>query len=731
MPSLVDLPDDPAEASVELARRGVRVFPCNPDSNSPKHKAPLTSNGLKDATNVERIVRGRLWSQPGALIGIPTGSASGFVVVDIDVPGPKHKEDGFATLDKLADAGFRLPRGALQVRTSGGGLHVYFRCPAEGVGNSAGKFPGIDVRGDGGYVIAAPSVNADGTCWGIETGQGYDAEPGDELPEWFLAALTDEEHEARRLFERASPPHEAPEPSPGNTSEPSGDERTERARGVLDKLARELGYQPQGGRNDVLNRAAFTMGGLIAAGASIAREEVEHRLRAACAQNGLLAQEGESKFMGTFKSGFESGLKRPMHEQSEPPARDGGAAGASTPGKGFPFKWFDDIEDNQTKEWVVGKVFGAGEFSCVVGKPGSGKSVIIGDIAYHVAAGREWCGRKVKRGLVVYVAAERAKLTERRMLALRKRHKTEERIPLAVIDGRPDLTGSPDAKVIIDQIKDMSAHCGHEPVWIIVDTLSRAFGGGDQNQSKDMNRFVQSCLDIAKGTGAHVTAIHHSTWNEDRGKGAIDLDGAVDASFVVSKTAEIYRLRCDGANDGEEGLVTAFTMESEEIGLDNEGNVTTAPVAVSIKTETVEIEAADGSRVNFGSPKKPKALRVFELALAEAGEVNPHNGRRAVSERALRERIRREYGGPNVTEESLKVAVRRVLRELTSKHHAEKIGEYFYVPASTDLVMDVKAIKLVLTPAIFARIGRSSMRLIERLNAAAEGLEHPDSGTVH
>lgn len=162
-----DLPDEPAEAAIELARRGFKVFPCDPET-----KGPLNGKGgLHKATNDPRMVEGifvKMPSNRGALIGFPTGRVNGFVVVDLDVPGEQHEHDGFASLDDLAREGFVLPDSPIQVRTPGGGRHVYFQAPDRVVKSRAGVRPGIDIRGDGGYVIAPPSRRHDGKCWEVD-----------------------------------------------------------------------------------------------------------------------------------------------------------------------------------------------------------------------------------------------------------------------------------------------------------------------------------------------------------------------------------------------------------------------------------------------------------------------------------------------------------------------------------------------------------------------------------
>lgn len=84
-----------------------------------------------------------------------------------------------------------------------------------------------------------------------------------------------------------------------------------------------------------------------------------------------------------------------------------------------------------------------------------GKSVLVGDIGMHIAAGTDWHGREVKPGLVVFFAAERKKITERRVAAWGKKHDVTN-IPFVVIGGKLDLTtGLIDAKALGGQMGDL------------------------------------------------------------------------------------------------------------------------------------------------------------------------------------------------------------------------------------------------------------------------------------
>jgi hypothetical protein len=138
------------EAAVAYAGRGLPVFPC-------KGKVPLTEHGFQDAsTDAEAVLT--WWTRwPDASVGIPTGKVSGLVVLDVDV-----QHGGARTLAEVERKHRKLPT-APEVLTGGGGKHIYFAHPGWEVQSSAGKIgPGIDVRGDGGYLIAPPSRHPNG-----------------------------------------------------------------------------------------------------------------------------------------------------------------------------------------------------------------------------------------------------------------------------------------------------------------------------------------------------------------------------------------------------------------------------------------------------------------------------------------------------------------------------------------------------------------------------------------
>lgn len=132
-------------AALALAASGIPCFPC-----APGEKRPATGHGFYDATTDEDILRRWFADSPDSNMAIPTGRASGVVVLDIDPRNGGDLEWRMLT----AQNGEPVTR---TVRTPSGGSHYYFTCPPAGLKSRTGVRPGIDFKADGGYVVVPPS----------------------------------------------------------------------------------------------------------------------------------------------------------------------------------------------------------------------------------------------------------------------------------------------------------------------------------------------------------------------------------------------------------------------------------------------------------------------------------------------------------------------------------------------------------------------------------------------
>lgn len=180
--------------ALQYTQRGWLVLPlhapeeggqcsCGKRDCSSVGKHPRTPNGLKDAS--EKMGAIRYWWQkwPHANVGIATGIKSGIVVLDID---PHHGGDD--SLTELLRTHGPLP-DTWESLTGGGGRHIVFKHPGGLVKNRTGLASGIDVRGDGGYIVAPPSVHASGHTYAWELSATPGQIPLADIPAWLLALL--------------------------------------------------------------------------------------------------------------------------------------------------------------------------------------------------------------------------------------------------------------------------------------------------------------------------------------------------------------------------------------------------------------------------------------------------------------------------------------------------------------------------------------------------------------
>ena len=150
--------DELAQAAERYAKLGLAVFPVLPSS-----KRPATKHGLKDATTDISTIRSGWYSNPMFNIGMSTGSVSGgVVVIDIDVD-PDSGKDGFEYLNKWEREHGELPETVTSI-TGRGGRHMFYRV-RDKITNTTNEDYGIDLRGDGGYVMMPPSIHPNGTIY--------------------------------------------------------------------------------------------------------------------------------------------------------------------------------------------------------------------------------------------------------------------------------------------------------------------------------------------------------------------------------------------------------------------------------------------------------------------------------------------------------------------------------------------------------------------------------------
>lgn len=287
------------DAALGYATKGWPVFPCHgvtaagcscrtPDCASPG-KHPRVARGLNSAST-DRAQITRWWERsPSSNIGVRTGAESGLVVLDVDTV-----HGGSRSIKALIDRHGELS-SVPRVRTGSGGWHLFFAHPGEPVRNSAGLLgPGLDIRGDGGYVIAPPSVHASGGHYRWEV----DAASLPPLPDWLFALL--------------SRPRDVV-PARQLALVLAGRDTTSWARAALDAEIRGVCSALKGSRNMTLNRAAFCLGQIVGAGLLD-----QHSVEGLLVDAGVSIGVGERETIMTVRSGMRAGIDHPRGPAAAP-----------------------------------------------------------------------------------------------------------------------------------------------------------------------------------------------------------------------------------------------------------------------------------------------------------------------------------------------------------------------------------------------------------------------------
>lgn len=598
-----------SDLAADLART-LPVFPCKRD------KTPLVKGGFKAAVRDYQSARSLFANPDAALIGVPTGTASGFVVIDVD----RHSDGADGSIWLRANQG-RLPETRTH-STRSGGLHLLFRTPKDiKIPNSASRIaPGIDVRGDGGYIIAPPSP-------GYEVVKDL---PIADMPEW--------------LVEACLPPKREPKPP----LPPNPARKTDTVGGsvygikALEAECDAIRGASFGSQEQTLNNAAFSLAQLIAGG-ELDREHVVRKLREAASsmpdQSGREPWTWES-IDKKIEHGIADGARRPRtapeparerrtnghanpHDAGIPldAAADSGVDAPARenrkPQADLPLQWYDEIEESlETADFVEGLLMD-GSAAVLYGESNSGKTFLACDLALHVAAGLPWMGREVETGAVLYCALEGSRGLSNRIAAWRTEHNIHG-LPFAAISSSLNLLDPmADTPRIISTATVVKAMLpDYQLRLIVIDTLARSMIGGSENEAEDMGALIANMDEIRRATGACVLFVHHTGKDPSRGsRGHSSLRAAVDTEIEVQHEKEDPIRRAKVVKQRELGadVEIAFSLRVVTLGINNRGRDVTTCIVVPEKAE-------EKIRTRTLSSRQKTALDVLNDLVARAGQ---------------------------------------------------------------------------------------------------------------
>lgn len=291
----------------------------------------------------------------------------------------------------------------------------------------------------------------------------------------------------------------------------------------------------------------------------------------------------------------------------------------------LPFFWFNDAEPGLEANDFVEGLLTSTAMSVVYGPSNCGKTFFVLDIALHVAWGRVWRGREVDRGAVVYLSLEGSQGIRNRVVAFRRHHNLgDEQLPFVVMPKPVNLLdGKADVAAVIQLVEYVAAKTGLPVRMVIIDTLSRAMAGGNENSPEDMTALIGNCDRIRDATSSHVCIVHHSGKDEAKGaRGHTSLRAATDTEIEIKKDekTKLSTVRIAKQRDLEAGDPFAFRLLPMPLGRNRRDKEVTSCIVL----ETDHTEPQDASTEAL-SPKELEAFRVL-CEVVNDGSVDPETG---------------------------------------------------------------------------------------------------------
>lgn len=534
----------PLAYALRYAAAGLWVLPLEPGTKKPLGR--LVPNGFLDAVTDEATIR-KWWARhPEAGIGIAV-KKSGWVVVDID-----PRNGGIETIDALEGRHGPLTSDVLAY-TGGGGEHRVFA--AQLVEALPGKLgAGVDLKADG-YIAVEPTVHPSGAAYQWEASSDpLDGIVPTTLPGWI------------RDLGRASPTLSNYTPPAVHPIDPR---RLASAREALAAVCSDdrdtwvkVGAAIQ---NEMPGQDGFSLWDSWSQGSAKYDPQDAIRVWRSFKVRGMAGVGLNTVFAMAQSEGWKN-TGGPMPQAQPAP-----------PSSALPLVFAETIVATDVKIMqLVEDVLTQGGLSVMYGESNSGKSFLACDMACSIGCGIEWLGKRTVRGSVLYVAGEGSESIKLRVLAWRQKHKRDP--ALAIVPVAINLLdANADVQRVVDACKELEARYAAPVSLIIIDTLARAFAGGNENASEDMGAVISHADDLRIHSGAHVLFVHHSGKDAAKGsRGHSSLRAATDTEIEVTAdqpaklhTAEIKKQRDLGSHgDRVTGKFSVVKMGSDQWGKD-------------------------------------------------------------------------------------------------------------------------------------------------------------------
>ncbi|MCW2309702.1 AAA family ATPase [Rhodobium gokarnense] len=292
---------------------------------------------------------------------------------------------------------------------------------------------------------------------------------------------------------------------------------------------------------------------------------------------------------------------------------------------------FQDLDrvKGEEYEFLIDDFLSRGDRSLVYGASKSGKSFLAIDMAMCVARGIEFFGKAVRKGGVIYQAGEGQKGVKKRLRAYRQHNEMSPDTPLdfVLMPATIDLYHRDgDVDGFIAECKAWAAVMNERLELVVIDTLSTATAGADENSGKDMSLVLSNCARISTELKAHVMLVHHMPKNGKSPRGHGSIFANIDNAIQVDRDEEtgVRTAFVEKQKDGDDTARVKFELCAITIGRrEMDDRAITSCVVVDKGTKD-EAKAAD--RARSGVHLKGQRRQLYQAlidALAEQGIPTP------------------------------------------------------------------------------------------------------------
>lgn len=341
------------------------------------------------------------------------------------------------------------------------------------------------------------------------------------------------------------------------------------------------------------------------------------------------------------------------------------------------YAW-SDLSNLEPRKYLIKHLIDKGGMSVVYGESNSGKTFLALDIAAHISLGMDWQERNTKHGKVAYVASESGIGVAERLEAFRLHNKLDQYGDMHLVFETISLCGTEnDAERLIQKIKEIG-----DVELVVIDTLARAMGSGNENSPDDMGSFIQLCDLIREKTKAHIMVIHHSGKDQTKGaRGHSSLKAAIDTEIQVSQEDGIISAKVVKQRDGKTGDQFCFRLEVIDVGIDEDGDSLTSCVLLPT-------EAQQKKKKKSISPQARRALDILRNCLIDKGEVRHIRADMpkvyCVKILEYREYLRREKISSSDKPDSENKAITRSIDALNNLRITCSYGDFIWIADNED-----------------------------------------------